>query len=362
MKILTFSHSGDAVASITDGRNAALRALGHEVLCIDMERTPLSSAAAYGALASRILSFGPDWACFYGFTGLVTVIDDDGRSVPLLEKLRIPFAVLVSNLGSLQTKGLGGLMRFRNSPFMRLFVWDRFYAKTLSLMGFKNVSYLALASSPEKFFRIASPDVQTRAALARYGCDVSFCGNSGNANFVRERCMNGAPAADELDFLVGESFNFAARAAVLSAIRQTRVAYYGRVANPGDYGKNFSLRGWLDPEELNLLYNASRIVLNIFHPLVREAVPMRVFDAMAAGAMVVSDRRWVTEETFAANRDIVYFDHPRELDAIFGHYLAHEDERRAIAESGMAAVLENHTWTHRMGELARAMQSPAGAA
>ena len=56
-------------------------------------------------------------------------------------------------------------------------------------------------------------------------------------------------------------------------------------------------------------------------------------------------------------KEIVFFNHPEELDDIFHYYLRHEDERGQIAERGHKKVLEQHTWQQRMLELTEKMSA-----
>ncbi len=352
MKILTFQHPGDVIPSITRGRIEALEAMGHSTLCLDRDKIPLASRDDFLRLMQIIRDFAPDFALFYGYIGLITVIDEQGRTVPLFEKLKIPYASMITNLGSLQTRSLLSLKPYIGMQYYHLFVCDTFYEEFLRRMGFKHVHHLDLATAPGQFFRIdpAQADEATRAKLAGYRADVAFCGNAGNPRFDPQRYT-----AQELDFLVSEVLNYKYRRDILNAVRRHTVECYGRLAVPGDYGPNLRWHGWTPAEELNAIYNAARVVINIVHPLIAGSIPTRVFDAMAAGALVVSDYRWRLGETFRDGEEIVYFRHPGEIDGLLDRYLGDEALRARVAENGRRAVLAAHTWRHRMEEIIRVL-------
>lgn len=363
MRILLFDHSGDVVPAMTSGRLEALKALGHETRRFDIGGLDFSNASGYSAVMRFVAQFKPDFVMFYGFSGLLCVEDENGAKVPLLEKMRIPYAAVVTNLGSVQAQVLMSVRGFTGLEFFHIFACDGFHVELFNLMGFKNVHHLGLATSPEQFFKIThsviDKDPEAADKLDAYKSDISFCGNSGNPSFVTRKFQTDARYA-ECDFLVSEAFNFNYRRRILSSIKKHTVNYYGRVANPGEYNANISLRGWIPFEELNYIYNASRIVLNIVHPQVLDSVPTRVYDAMAAGAMVVSDSRWTIAEHFRDSTDIVFYRHPDELDGIFDHYLNHPDELERIALSGYEKVRNHHLWKHRMVELVECMSAVCG--
>lgn len=99
------------------------------------------------------------------------------------------------------------------------------------------------------------------------------------------------------------------------------------------------------PEEMVAVYASSRIVVN--HS-VNGDVNMRLFEAMSAGALVVTDRiQNGLNDLFVEGQHYVGYDtHDEALEAI-AYYLAHEDERRRIAEAGMSLVRQCHTYDRR---------------
>lgn len=96
---------------------------------------------------------------------------------------------------------------------------------------------------------------------------------------------------------------------------------------------------------------ASRVQVNPHGNFMRYGGNMRLFEAAGCGVFQIADdlpgnRTWFTPgETIVTYRDV------DDLRAQVRHFLAHEDERRAIAEAARAHVLAHHTYDHRMAAL-----------
>jgi spore maturation protein CgeB len=104
------------------------------------------------------------------------------------------------------------------------------------------------------------------------------------------------------------------------------------------------------------IYSASRIVLAAHYRdsagrfPVYQASP-RVFEAMACGALVLSDRQRDVLGLFCEGEHMACFEDAAELAEKVGYYLDHPDERRRIARQGMEAVLRDHTYKKRLEAL-----------
>lgn len=104
-------------------------------------------------------------------------------------------------------------------------------------------------------------------------------------------------------------------------------------------------------EEMARIYSQAKIVVNISHS--NAIIPMRFFEAPAAGAMLLTHHSQINgqDELLREGVDYVSFcDLHDALDKI-DYYLAHPEEREAIARAGQAAVLGRHTYAHRVAQL-----------
>ena len=104
------------------------------------------------------------------------------------------------------------------------------------------------------------------------------------------------------------------------------------------------------------IYRASRIVLSVHYRDPRGRIPChqaspRVFEAMACGAFVLSDRRRDVLALFREGEHLACFGDAAELAEKVRYYLGNPDERERIARQGTEAVLRDHTYAGRIREL-----------
>jgi spore maturation protein CgeB len=75
-------------------------------------------------------------------------------------------------------------------------------------------------------------------------------------------------------------------------------------------------------------------------------ITRRLFEGMACGKMVITDRLSEAtglSEIFIDGEDIVYYDEMFDCIEKINYYNEHEEERERIAHNGMKKVLENYT-------------------
>jgi spore maturation protein CgeB len=127
----------------------------------------------------------------------------------------------------------------------------------------------------------------------------------------------------------------------------------------------YDLRGWPPWSTIRRRYNgeawglemyrllaSSRIVLNRHIAEAREyANNMRLYEATGVGSLLVTDEKSNLHELFEPDVEVVTYASADELVEKARHYLAHEDERRAVAAAGRARTLREHTYAVRMREL-----------
>jgi hypothetical protein len=83
-------------------------------------------------------------------------------------------------------------------------------------------------------------------------------------------------------------------------------------------------------------------------------ITRRVFEGMACGKMVITDRlpaETRIEDLFQDGRDIVYYDNAKDAIEKIKYYATHDEERQRIAQNGFLKVLENHSVTKRVDQL-----------
>ena len=105
---------------------------------------------------------------------------------------------------------------------------------------------------------------------------------------------------------------------------------------------------FIDNKELHKYYSSCKILLNDHWEDMREMdfPSNRLFDALACGTFVISDKIPSAETLFEGT--VITYDDVDDLNKKLEYYLAHDEEREKIAERGKELVLNNHTFDNRV--------------
>lgn len=99
------------------------------------------------------------------------------------------------------------------------------------------------------------------------------------------------------------------------------------------------------------VFKTARINLNISLRSIKSGIPLRAFDIMGAGGFLLTNFQADFLDDFVPGEDFVYYDSKNDLLSKIDYYLAHEEERAAIAANGFAKVAAQHTYKHRIEEM-----------
>lgn len=121
------------------------------------------------------------------------------------------------------------------------------------------------------------------------------------------------------------------------------------------FPNNVAETAW--PIDMAMTYAQSKIVVNA---CVNFDVNMRVFEAMAAGALLITDEADGLDDLFEEGVHYVRYNSEEELHSKVAYYLEHEEERQQIAEAGHAFVLARHTYDHRVEYIMRTVLDDTG--
>lgn len=191
-------------------------------------------------------------------------------------------------------------------------------------------------------------------------CDWVFCAQrKAREDFVAagipaERCFWLPHAFDPLAYSPGV-FNAAGNRWMTDAapIKKYDVCFIGnlndmnRVEHLDRLFKEFSNFYWGTQRfhEAAEIFNQSRIVFNVSS---RRELNMRHFEALGAGAFLLSDVIPESENVF---QEGVHFAGYRDMDEMIEkarYYLAYDGERESIASAGHREALSKHTYLHRV--------------
>jgi hypothetical protein len=100
-----------------------------------------------------------------------------------------------------------------------------------------------------------------------------------------------------------------------------------------------------------------RIVVCPDSPVYPDYCSNRVYNALGFGAFVLHPRCAYLELEYENMKDIVFYHDRQHLHYLINYFLPREEERRAIAKSGMEATINNYTYRHRVEKLMEVVSS-----
>ena len=101
-------------------------------------------------------------------------------------------------------------------------------------------------------------------------------------------------------------------------------------------------------EEMPLIFNNSKINLNITAKSIRSGLSLRVFDVLGCGGFLITNYQAELPEFFEIGKDLVAYESMEDLKAKCDYYLKNEDERMEIANHGYETVKKLHTYDTRL--------------
>ncbi|MGA9762562.1 MAG: glycosyltransferase [Gaiellaceae bacterium] len=123
--------------------------------------------------------------------------------------------------------------------------------------------------------------------------------------------------------------------------------------------KRFHGEAW-GLEMYDVFFN-SKIVVNRHSSAAENfANNMRLYEATGAGAMLLTDEKDNLGELFDVGSEVVAYGDADDLIEKIRYYLAHDQERLAIARAGQERTLHSHTYLQRMKELEQIIETYLG--
>lgn len=324
----------------------ALTELGHETHLLDLApfHDAFQGLERFGARRAqrRVLESGFCDVMAAGIAAAVDAIEPD---------LVVALAQAPLNAAALDAIGKRGVLRalwfvedYRVMTYWRELARHYDYVFTIQtdacLEALAQVSDARLAYLPCGFDpRVHRPLALDAAEQEEFGSDVSFVG----AGYRNRRL--GFRRFLDLDFRLWGSDWGGADA-------------FGRVLQRSG--------ARIDTEDSVRIFNASRINLNLHSSTYHEGVDPRgdfvnprTFELAGAGAFQIVDQRTLLPPLFAAGAELAVVTSVDEMRAQSDYYLAHEDERCAMAARARQRALVEHTYRRRMEDMLAAVIGPA---
>lgn len=108
--------------------------------------------------------------------------------------------------------------------------------------------------------------------------------------------------------------------------------------------------------EMPKVFYGSKINLNFTIPNIKSGLPLRIWDVLGCKGFLMTNFQAEIPYYFKHKEDLVCFESVEELVELAGYYLAHEEERKQIAESGYRKVCALHTYEQRITEMMEIVQ------
>lgn len=279
-----------------------------------------------------------------------------------------------------------------------IFVFDRMFYNHLKIeRNIPHLYYLPLAACTPRIERINI----TEEDIKKYSSVVSFVGNMYENNqfdilrdclpneelqiincYVNQNCctwhkIRRWPSISEkclkiLEnagyFQVSPSFEMDKSTYLGVAIMARKLAQIERIMLLDELGKYEKVRLYTKSDasilnnvdvclpvdyerDMSIVFNQSKINLNITIPSIESGLPQRVWDIIGSGGFCMTNYQPEVEEYFEIGTDIETFKDFDELKLKSRFYLEHEDIRLKILMNGYKKVTENHTYMHRISKM-----------
>lgn len=375
MKILFIEWASFGNADMKD----AFTKEGHEVICFPFSnKDARRDAEIETALASRLRETVPDAVFSFNYFPLISnVCRSEG--LPYISWIYdSPYVMLYSYTAI--------------NPCNTIYVFDRALCREFNEAGIQTVRYLPMAANTERLDALGFPEP---------AYDISFVGSlyTESHNFFDRMENLSSYAKGYLEGLMNaqmhvQGYNFIQES--LSPIMEELYQALPMDPNPdgvetreylyAQYVINRKLTGLerlrlltaittghtldlftLDPAftlpnlrnhgtvdyyaKMPLVFKKSRINLNISLRSIKSGIPLRAFDIMGSGGFLLSNYQEDFLENFTPGVDFEYYESESDLLRKIDYYLAHEEERHAIAKNGHDRVASAHTYRDRVREM-----------
>lgn len=202
-------------------------------------------------------------------------------------------------------------------------LWDHFLSFDSAILGQMpsderaKIGVLPFGASPEGF----DPGELTEGDRRKYSCDVAFIG---------------APYPD--------------RVALLERVRDRNLKIWGWMG-----WKNTPMaqywHGPLDARESGKVYRLAKICVGTNVAPLTNGANCRTYEIAAAGGFQLSDEPADLHKSFSIGTELDVFHSPGEFEEKVRYWLAHDEERRRVAQAGHERLLRDHTLRKRMKQL-----------
>ncbi|MBM7569279.1 CgeB family protein [Paenibacillus sacheonensis] len=287
---------------------------------------------------------------FRGQAAQLTITDTKQPVADLALRIRPDFVIVldglefdVAHVDRMRAGGIRTAIWFTDDPYYTditskiaphydvIFTLELICVDYYKQIGCPNVHYLSLGSDPLAF-RPRNPERSQR----------------------HEICFIGSAYWKRVAFFDQLTRYLAAKDTHISGIWWERLKEFNLLASKIELGR------WMDPLETANMYNGAKIVINMHRSPdddtfnnnsagIQAISPNpRTFEISGCATLQLTDVRDDLVSFYTPGVDIVTYASPQEMIEKIQYYLAHEEERQAIAMRGMIRTMREHTYAKRI--------------
>ena len=104
-------------------------------------------------------------------------------------------------------------------------------------------------------------------------------------------------------------------------------------------------------EEMPIIFNQSKINLNITAKSIRSGLSLRIFDVLGCGGFLITNYQTELSEFFSVGEDLEMYSSMEELYDKTAYYLSHDSQRLALAKNGYQKVEKLHSYDIRLTQM-----------
>ncbi|TBR19337.1 hypothetical protein EPO66_00770 [bacterium] len=333
MKILFSGYHNPNFFTITEYMEGAIRKSGHELIVFDDRKFIFP-----GRLREK-LDFLQSWDIERLNLKLLSLVKKHKPDICILAGAN---RILPQTAGKIRQQGVKTVMWISDPPKSQAYFEDIYRVicncdfvfaggsesfELVSERGYKNIYMLPFACDPQQHMPVELTEKDKKSYVA----EVAFMGTVDPGIYPD-------------------------RVKILEQICDFDLGVWGpgtEQLSKGSPLQNHIRGGQAKPEVWRKIYSAAKVVIATHYRHPKDEMPCyqvspRVYEALACGAFLITDRQKDIFSLFKDKIHLVTFNDVTELRALIRYYLENEDQRKEIAIQGRDFVINNHTYLHRI--------------
>ena len=356
---------------------SAIQNTGHLTHYIHIDTENCDYEQFVKKLLNDIIHFKPDFVLTINHLGF----DKEGRLTALFNDIELPYVSWFVDSPNVVLSSYD----LNISDFCHIFVWDDDYIPQVKAKGYKNCTYLPLASDTNIFF---PKECSFKYNVSFVGSSMVYAIHKNMKSWVHRNDLWLAFPVLVEKFLImktrhveevlhSEKINFDSqtqeedfKAAILwkatQIYRQSGINklidFMPTISGDPNWSNILPIDYEIIPERwyydnLSDFYNQSILNFNMTSLQMTNAVNQRVFDVPACNKFLLTDFRKQILEFFETKENMVWFNDVEEIPDLCKFYLKNDESRNRISKNAYNIVTKYHTYNHRIENMVAEMRN-----